>query len=72
MRAKIKNKLVIDPCWEGIDFSSDKFAELDQEITMPDGKRRRRFSNNQHKRNWYARHRAIRFARRFGWGNVTS
>jgi hypothetical protein len=33
---------------------------------MPDGKRKRRFSTNQSKRRWYARHRARRFVRRFG------
>ncbi len=33
---------------------------------MPDGTRKRRFSENQCRRRWYARHRAIRFQRRFG------
>ena len=33
---------------------------------MPDGKRKRRFSPNKAKREWYSRHRAIRFNRRFG------
>ena len=33
---------------------------------MPDGKRLRRHSINKAKRQWYARHRAIRFSRRFG------
>jgi hypothetical protein len=33
---------------------------------MPDGRRKRRFSSNQAKRSWYARHRAERFRRRFG------
>lgn len=33
---------------------------------IPDGTRRRRFSVNSAKRHWYAQHRAIRFARRFG------
>jgi hypothetical protein len=31
---------------------------------MVDGTRKRRHSPNQIKRKWYARHRAIRFARR--------
>jgi hypothetical protein len=38
---------------------------------MPDGTRHRRFSANSAKRQWYARHRAIRFARRFGIGDST-
>ena len=33
---------------------------------MPDGKRKRRYSPNAAKRQWYARHRALRFGRRFG------
>ena len=33
---------------------------------MPDGTRHRRFSTNSAKRQWYARHRAVRFNRRFG------
>jgi hypothetical protein len=32
---------------------------------MPDGKRKRRHSENLSKRRWYARHRSLRFARRF-------
>jgi hypothetical protein len=36
-----------------------------QEPTMPDGKRKRRHSQNQAKRRWYAMHRARRFKRRF-------
>lgn len=32
---------------------------------MPDGKRKRRFSDNPAKRSWYAHWRATRFARRF-------
>ena len=35
---------------------------------MPDGSRKRRFSSNQAKRQWYARYRALRFCRRFGLG----
>jgi len=31
---------------------------------MPDGKRHRRHCENLAKRQWYARHRAVRFARR--------
>ncbi len=31
---------------------------------MPDGKRKRRFSANKAKRDWYALQRSIRFARR--------
>ncbi len=34
---------------------------------MPDGKRKRRFSANDAKREWYARWRQMRFARRFGF-----
>lgn len=34
---------------------------------MPDGKRKRRHSTNKAKREWYAKWRSIRFARRFGW-----
>ena len=34
---------------------------------MPDGSRKRRFSANQARRQWYAHHRARRFCRRFGW-----
>jgi hypothetical protein len=33
---------------------------------MPDGTRKRRFSPNAAKRQWYARYRSQRFARRFG------
>ncbi len=33
---------------------------------MPDGKRKRRHSENTAKRQWYALHRARRFRRRFG------
>lgn len=33
---------------------------------MPDGTRKRRFDANPARRNWYAEHRARRFARRFG------
>ena len=33
---------------------------------MPDGKRKRRHGPNKAKRDWYARHRASRFRRRFG------
>lgn len=33
---------------------------------MPDGKRKRRHSQDRAKRGWYAASRAIRFARRFG------
>ena len=32
---------------------------------MPDGKRKRRHCLNKAKRQWYARHRAERFRRRF-------
>jgi len=32
---------------------------------MPDGKRKRRHSEDQAKRHWYAMHRARRFKRRF-------
>jgi hypothetical protein len=34
-------------------------------VFLADGTRKRRHSPNQSKRQWYARHRAIRFARRF-------
>jgi hypothetical protein len=33
---------------------------------MPDGTRKRRFSLNPARRRWYAKHRAVRFFRRFG------
>lgn len=33
---------------------------------MPDGTRKRRFDANKAKRQWYAHHRATRFAKRFG------
>lgn len=33
---------------------------------MPDGKRKRRHSQNKARRDWYATSRAFRFARRFG------
>jgi len=33
---------------------------------MPDGKRKRRFSSNEAKRQWYAYWRSLRFNRRFG------
>ncbi len=39
---------------------------------MPDGKRKRRHSVNQARRQWYAQHRSRRFSRRFGWGEVIS
>lgn len=35
---------------------------------MPDGKRKRRHSQDQAKRRWYALHRARRFCRRFWLG----
>ena len=35
---------------------------------MPDGKRKRRHSENKSRRDWYARHRSARFQRRFGLG----
>jgi hypothetical protein len=34
---------------------------------MPDGSRKRRFSQNFARRQWYAHHRSRRFSRRFGW-----
>jgi hypothetical protein len=37
---------------------------------MPDGKRKRRHSENKTRRDWYARYRSMRFSRRFGLGNV--
>ena len=37
---------------------------------MPDGTRKRRFSPNKNRRQWYALHRSIRFQRRFGLGNL--
>jgi len=40
-----------------------------EDLIMPDGKRKRRHSANQAKRTWYALHRAVRFAKRFGWPN---
>jgi len=33
---------------------------------MPDGRRKRRHSPNKSRRDWYARHRSVRFQRRFG------
>jgi len=33
---------------------------------MPDGSRKRRYSHNQARRQWYAQHRSRRFSRRFG------
>lgn len=33
---------------------------------MPDGKRKRRHSPLQARREWYAKHRSFRFQRRFG------
>ena len=35
---------------------------------MPDGNRKRRHSDNEAKRRWYAQHRARRFRRRFWSG----
>jgi hypothetical protein len=35
------------------------------DVFLADGTRKRRHSPNQFKRLWYARHRSIRFARRF-------
>jgi hypothetical protein len=37
----------------------------DQKCMIVDGSRKRRHSSNPVKRQWYARHRAIRFSRRF-------
>lgn len=37
----------------------------EEEQAMPDGSRKRRHSFNCSKRQWYARHRARRFFRRF-------
>jgi hypothetical protein len=34
---------------------------------MPDGRRKRRHSDNHARRRWYAEHRSRRFGRRFGW-----
>ncbi len=43
------------------------FTGLEKEDqAMPDGTRKRRFSPQTAKRLWYARHRALRFRRRFG------
>jgi hypothetical protein len=39
---------------------------------MPDGKRRRRHSSNQCKRQWYAAHRSRRFRKRFGLGGMNA
>ena len=39
---------------------------------MPDGKRKRRNSLNKTRRDWYARHRSVRFTRRFGLTNLVS
>jgi hypothetical protein len=39
---------------------------------MPDGSRRRRFSTNLARRNWYADSGAVRFARYLGFGEMTS
>lgn len=39
---------------------------------MPDGKRKRRHSQNKAKHDWYAYSRAVRFARRFGGHRLTS
>jgi hypothetical protein len=39
---------------------------------MPDGKRKRRHSQNKAKQHWYAFSRAVRFARRFGGTQVAS
>lgn len=39
---------------------------------MPDGKRKRRHSENKSRRDWYARHRSSRFQRRFGLGSPAS
>ena len=36
-------------------------------MSVPDGTRNRRYSPNRAKREWYARFRAIRFARHFGF-----
>lgn len=33
MRTENKKQMVVDPRWDGIDFSSAAFAELDQQIT---------------------------------------
>ena len=33
---------------------------------MPDGKRKRRWTKGMARRKWYAKHRAIRFNKRFG------
>jgi hypothetical protein len=33
---------------------------------MPDGRRKRRFSDNPFRRRWYAIYRSLRFCRRFG------
>jgi hypothetical protein len=38
---------------------------------MPDGRRKRRFSQNVARRRWYAEHRSRRFCRRFGWSSPT-
>jgi hypothetical protein len=44
---------------------STKGHRAGKEKAMPDGRRKRRHSANRAKQQWYARHRAIRFSRRF-------
>jgi len=41
------------------------------DVFLADGSRKRRQSSNRVKRQWYARHRAIRFARRFTARSIT-
>ncbi|MEM7454853.1 MAG: hypothetical protein AAF456_10935, partial [Planctomycetota bacterium] len=47
--------------WE---MTSQQLKEKTSEPAMPDGKRRRRHSENPARRRWYAQHRARRFATR--------
>ncbi|HZZ28857.1 MAG TPA: hypothetical protein VFE46_12720 [Pirellulales bacterium] len=39
---------------------------------MPDGTRHRRFSTNPAKQQWYAKHRSVRFSRRFGLADAAA
>ena len=53
-----------------VNLASDCSSGTIWEIIMPDGSRKRRFSFNRARRQWYANHRARRFATRLGFAKT--
>lgn len=64
---RIFSKRRNSPVTSAMEIRSGSYhCNSDRSGIMPDGRRKRRFASNPAKRNWYALHRARRFARRFG------